>query len=198
MHVRVKQQVLPPGVQNAEEADGGSQVFGISRDLQQGVGAGLEQQTVDLLLVLQGERVQLMRQREDDVEVAHRQHFGLSLGDPAVAGRGLTLGTVAIAAGVIGDGLMPALGALVAMAAQSGGAATLDGAQHFDMRPVQPAPALFDEAGARSANNVGHLDGWPVHLLARLTRPFSVVEDETGISSSGLATEVRCFRDRCR
>ena len=102
-------------------------MFGIGGDLQQGLRAGLKQQTVDLLFVLQGERRQLMRQSEDDVEVAHRQHFGLPLGDPAVAGRGLALGTMAIAAGVIGDGLMPALGALVAMAAQSGGAATLDG-----------------------------------------------------------------------
>ena len=93
---------------------------------------------------------------------------------------------------------MPALGALVAMAAQGGGAATRDGAQHFDVRPVQPAPALFEEAGAGSANNVSHLDGWPVHLLARFTFPRTVAEDETGISSSGLATEVRCFRDRCR
>jgi hypothetical protein len=93
---------------------------------------------------------------------------------------------------------MPALGALVAMAAQGGGAATRDGAQHFDVRPVQPAPALFEEAGARSANNVSHLDGWPVHLLALFTFPRMVEEDETGISSSGLAMEVRCLRDRCK
>ena len=132
-----------------------------------------------------------MGQSEYDVEVAHRQHFGLPLGDPAVAGRRLALGTMAIAAGVIGDGLMPALGALVAMAAEGGGAATRNGVQHFDMRPVQPAPALFDEAGAAGANNVSHLDGWPVHLLARFTLPRTVAEDETGISSSGLATALQ-------
>ena len=93
---------------------------------------------------------------------------------------------------------MPALGALVAMATERGGAATRDGAQYLDVRPVEPAPVLLDETGAGSANNVSHLDGWPVHLLARFTFPRTVVEDETGISSSGLATEVRCFRDRCR
>ena len=101
-------------------------------------------------------------------------------------------------AGVIGDGLMSALGALVAMAAQGGGAAARNGVQHFDMRPVQPAPALFDEAGAARANNISHLNGWPVHLLARFTLPRTVAEDETGISSSGLATDFRCLRDRCR
>jgi hypothetical protein len=32
--------------------------------------------------------------------------------------------------------------------------------------------------------------------LARFTLPRTVAEDETGISSSGFATEVRYFRDR--
>ena len=93
---------------------------------------------------------------------------------------------------------MPALGALVAMAAERGGAAARDGVQHFDMRPVQPAPAPFEEAGAAGANNISHLEGWPVHLLARFTLPRTVADDETGISSSGLATALRCMRDRCR
>ena len=93
---------------------------------------------------------------------------------------------------------MPALGALVAMAAQGSGAAARNGVQHFDMRPVQPAPAPFEEAGAAGANNVSHLEGWLVHLLARFTLPRTVADDETGISSSGLATALRCLRDRCR
>src|ERR1017187_7300237 len=105
---------------------------------------------------------------------------------------------MAIAAGVVGDGLMPALGALVAMAAESGGAATRNGVQHFDMRPVQPASASFHEAGTAGANHVSHLNGWLVHFLARFTLPCTVAEEETGISSSGLATALRCLRDRCR
>ena len=56
MHMGVMQQVLSPGVQNAEKADSGSQMFGIGGDFQQGIRAGLEQQTVDLLFVLQCER----------------------------------------------------------------------------------------------------------------------------------------------
>jgi hypothetical protein len=76
-----------PGVQNAEESDGGPEMFGIGGDFQQGIRAGLEQQTVDLLFVLQGERGQFMRQSKHDVEVAHREHFRLSFGDPAIAGK---------------------------------------------------------------------------------------------------------------
>ena len=94
---------------------------------------------------------------------------------------------------------MPALGALVAMAAQGGGAATRNGVQHFDMRPVQPVTAVIHKAVARSANDISHLDGWPVHFLTRFTLlPRTVDEDETGISSSGLATAVKCRRERCR
>jgi len=51
MHVRVKQQVLSPAVQDAEKADCGPQMNGVGRDLQQGIRTGLKQQTVDLLLV---------------------------------------------------------------------------------------------------------------------------------------------------
>ena len=76
---------------------------------------------------------------------------------------------------------MSTLGALVAMAAERGGAATRYSVQHFDMRPVQPAPAFFDEAGAADANNVSHLDRWLVHLRTGFTRPLlTVAEDEIG------------------
>ena len=67
MYVGVMQEVLPPGVQNAEESDGGAEMFGIGGDLQQGVRAGLQQQAVDLFLVLQGERGQFMGQRNSTV-----------------------------------------------------------------------------------------------------------------------------------
>ena len=93
---------------------------------------------------------------------------------------------------------MPALGALVAMAAQGGRAATRNGVEHFDMRPVQPAPAPLEEAGAAGANYVSHLNGWLVHFLARFTLPRTVAEEGTDSSSSGLATALRCLRDRCR
>jgi hypothetical protein len=40
-----------------------------------------------------------MGQSKDDVEVAHGEHFRLSFGDPPVAGCGLALRAMAIAAG---------------------------------------------------------------------------------------------------
>jgi hypothetical protein len=38
-------------------------------------------------------------------------------------------------AGVIRDGLMPAANALIAMSAECGGAAALDGSEHFELCP---------------------------------------------------------------
>ena len=93
-----------------------------------------------------------MRQSKYHVKVAYRQKLGLALADPAVASGCLALRTMPVAAGIVRDGLMAAVGALVAMAAERGGAATGNGIQHFDVRPVQPAPAPFQEAGAAGAN----------------------------------------------
>src|ERR1035437_4972313 len=50
------QQLLIPGVQYAEESNLRTQVFGISGDLEQSFGVDAEQQTIDLCLVLQGQR----------------------------------------------------------------------------------------------------------------------------------------------
>ena len=46
VNMGVQQQVLPPGVQDAENADLGSEVFGVGCDFQQGLRAGGEQQVV--------------------------------------------------------------------------------------------------------------------------------------------------------
>ena len=46
--MRMSEQVLAPGVKNAEDADLGAQVLGVRRDFQQGGGAGGEQEMVEL------------------------------------------------------------------------------------------------------------------------------------------------------
>jgi hypothetical protein len=75
---------------------------------------------------------------------------------------------VAIAARVENGGLMSAAVTLIAMPAQSGCAAAFDGAEHLDLGPGQRVPVAIDEATARSADNVSHLEGWPLHCC-----PFS-------------------------
>ena len=56
MDMRMMLQFLVPGVEDTEEADLGAQMPGMARDFEQGLGAGAEQQIVENLLVLQGQR----------------------------------------------------------------------------------------------------------------------------------------------
>jgi hypothetical protein len=60
---------------------------------------------------------------------------------------------------------MAAAHTLIEMAAQRCCAAALNGGQHFEMEPVQPGTVTFDEVPACAANEIGHLERWPVHLL---------------------------------
>ena len=60
---------------------------------------------------------------------------------------------------------MSAAGAFIKMTAERGGAAPRNGQQHFDMLPANPLTASFDECASRGADDSGHLEEWPVHLL---------------------------------
>jgi hypothetical protein len=73
---------------------------------------------------------------------------------------------MAIATAVIGDGgTMPATGAFVEMAAESGGTTTANGPQYFDVLPMEPIAVSFDERLSGSADDVGHLQRRPAHLV---------------------------------
>ena len=50
------------------------------------------------------------------------------------------------------------------MPAERGGAATLDGRQGLAVLGGQPGATTFDEFLPRHADEIGHLQGWPVHL----------------------------------
>ena len=70
------------------------------------------------------------------MDVARREKFSPTCGDPAFPGRGLTLRAVPVAAGVVRDGAMPAAGALIEMTAECGGTTARNGQQHFDVLPT--------------------------------------------------------------
>ena len=97
----MKQDVLPPGVQHGGETDFRSQVPGRGGNLLQGAGGGSEQDIKKDGLVAESERIQFLRNGEDDVEVRNRKERGQSFFQPIVAGDALALGTVAIAAGMV-------------------------------------------------------------------------------------------------
>ena len=58
MDVGVMLEVLPPGVEDGQEADLGPEVLGIGGDSLQGLGGGPEEQAVDHARVLQGDRAE--------------------------------------------------------------------------------------------------------------------------------------------
>ena len=65
---------------------------------------------------------------------------------------------------------MPAAGALIDMTAERGGTTAPNGPQHFDVLPTEPAAIPFDEGSAPGADEIGHLQGRPAHLLSQLQR----------------------------
>src|SRR6267378_2040215 len=100
------------------------------------------------------------------MDVARRKKFSLTCRDPPFPSSGLTLRAVSVSAAVVGDGgPMPAAGALNKMATEKGGASPRNGQQHFDMLPADPLAVSFDEGSSRGADEIGHLERRPAHLL---------------------------------
>ena len=110
-------QGLSPSMQNAEEADLGTEMLGIASHFEQGGGAGFKQQSKENPLVLPDQRDQCVRDTEDKVIVADRQQFLLAGAQPLLPGIGLALWAVTIPTGVVRDGLIAATDTLVTMPA---------------------------------------------------------------------------------
>jgi hypothetical protein len=92
---------LTPGMEHAEEADFGAEMTGITGDFEQRLSTGPEQEIVNDLLVLQGQRGEPTRKGEDDMDVGGGQEFSAPRLQPTVASGGLTLGTVSVPAGIV-------------------------------------------------------------------------------------------------
>src|SRR5215475_5509271 len=99
------------------------------------------------------------------MHVACGEQFLSALGQPAVTRSRLALWAVPVPAAVVGDGAMSTARALIEVAAKRGGAAARNGPQYFDVLPADPLPASFDECFSCGADQIGHLEGWPSHLL---------------------------------
>ena len=100
------------------------------------------------------------------MEIAGGEKLLLARSNPAVPSGGLTLRAMAIAAAVIRDGgTMSAAHALIEMAAESSSTTPRDGPQNFDVLPMEPMTVSFDERLSCSADDVGHLQRRPAHLV---------------------------------
>ncbi len=132
-------------MQDGDEADAGTQVPGIDRDLQQRLSDRLEQHAVDNPLVGQRQCIEGVGQRENDVEVLDGQQFGGAIFHPPRAGGALAAGAVPVAAGVVSDALMLTVIAGLHVPAQRGGATRDDRTQNAlllaaDVAEPMPVP----------------------------------------------------------
>ena len=96
-------QILPPRVQNRGDPDGAAQMAAVAPEGEERVGCRTKEERVDYPRIAVGPCVEVVRQGEDDVEVRNGQAVGLARREPPFLGKGLTLWTVPIATGVIGD-----------------------------------------------------------------------------------------------
>src|SRR5260370_32251605 len=85
MYMRVKFEFLTPGMQHAEEADLCAKMFGIAGNFEECFCTGSEQEIVDDFLILQDQRSQMTRKREDHMHVLRRQKFPATLLEPTFA-----------------------------------------------------------------------------------------------------------------
>jgi hypothetical protein len=103
------------------------------------------------------------------MDVGRRQKFAATCLDPAFTSAGLTLWAMAIAATVIRDGsAMPAARARIDVTAERGRATAYDGEQDLNMCPTEPLTIALAERSACDTDQVGHLQGRPIHLGLRL------------------------------
>jgi len=101
MNVGMKQQVLAPRMKDAEETNLCTEMLGAACHVAECFRDGAEQQVVELALILQNERVEFVRQREDDVEVTRLEQFLLAGVDPSTARLSLTLVAMTITTAVV-------------------------------------------------------------------------------------------------
>src|SRR5438093_4087615 len=155
-------QVLAPGVQNHEHAGDGAKPLGIGGHVAQRGGGAAHEQVIQGRRIGEGESADFRRQGEDHVVVFNRQLVLRLLVEPAGAGQGLALGTVAVAARVVGDTLVATVEAVLDVAAERGGAAHGQLAQRLVLRDGQPAAVLRQECLAMLTNHLRHFQGRPL------------------------------------
>ncbi len=159
-----------PGVEDAGKADPGTEMLGVCGDGDQGLGGALEQDAIDRGLVLVGDVADLSGQGEDHVIVWHQQQLGPARGEPVLGRGALALGTMPVAAGVVGDVAMTAVLAGCDMAAEGRGAAALDGRHDLELAEAHVAGVGYTPGRAVGAEDIRDLQRWTRHDAAGFTR----------------------------
>jgi hypothetical protein len=156
-------------VEHGGGADARAEMLGIGGDREQCLGGRAEQEVVDHGLVLVGDRGDLGRHGEDDMEIGDRQQIGLAGREPILRRRPLTLGAMAIAARVVGDAAVAAILAVLDMPAERGRAALLDRRHDLELSQARMSGIGSTPVGPIAMKDVGDLQLWAAH--GRLATP---------------------------
>src|SRR5688572_31722926 len=160
-------------------------MFGITCHIAERFSNRAEQEVVERLLILQHKCVQLVRQRENDVEVTRLKQFLAASVHPTLACLRLALVAMPIAAAVVGDDWrFLTIRTNIGMTAERCGAAPRDGPD--DLELLNSQSVLIHEVVALCAEDIGHLDGGPVHSPFFLRRLGFAPSPEMGRASTGL------------
>src|SRR5580704_5954931 len=178
MQMRMKMQVLTPGVQHGKKADRGAEV------------SGLKQNGVNLSLVLKRQAADLLRKSEHDVEVRNGQELRLPLGEPLGAGRGLALGATAVATRVEYFDAVSAPVALIEMTAQDGCPAVADIPERFPLLAREHGVPASQEIVLMSAEDIGQFQPMRFHSFGGIRRSES--SDSSGLVVPRTFTSATC------
>ncbi len=163
VNMRMVGERRPPCVQHGGHADPRAQMFWVGGDRDQRLGGGLEQQVVNHGLVLMGDVADRRRQGEDHVIIGDRQQLGLSLGQPSLRRRALTLGAMPIATTVVGDDFVGAVLAARDMPAEGRRAAALDRRHHLQLAKAHMAGVGFAPRRSVVAEDIRDLQSRTPH-----------------------------------
>lgn len=133
--------------------------LGVGGNEAQRLGGCPKQDGVDDRLVLEGYGCNLGGQREDHVEIRHRQKVARPRFEPVARGRTLTLGAMPVAAGIIGDTDCATGLAALDMAAKRGRPAQFDRRHDAALQASEVAVVSMDVGRAMAAENIRHLQG---------------------------------------
>src|ERR1700760_3085031 len=177
MHMRMVGERRTPAMQHGGDADASAEMFGVGGYRENGLARCLEQQIVDHRFVLISEVSDRRRQREDDVEIRHRQELGLALGEPLLCRCGLAFRAMAITARVIGNPRITAVLVLTTrnMAAEGCGAAALDRIHDFELAEAHMAGVGLTPRRSEVAEDIRDFESGTDHeyrLVWRI-RPFA-------------------------
>ena len=143
--------------------------FIVPGKLPESSGGALKEEIEDEFRVAPGQGLEFVGQGDHQVEVGDGQESLQARGQPLGLLEALALGTMAVAAGVIGDGqIAAALAAGVQVSAQTGGAAAFDIPHGLVLRRAEAM--VFAVLRAMAAKDLGHLQGWSGHAATAVTR----------------------------